>query len=53
MDYCEHGWHSGIVVPAANVNRVLPSLEMRFTQPNGYKIGDESKRVGQSHRDWP
>lgn len=34
-----HGWHTGIVVPAAIVNRVLPQLDARFAQPKWYEIG--------------
>ena len=32
-----HGWHTGIVVPAAIVNRVLPQLDARFAQPKWYE----------------
>ncbi|EHR8834897.1 TIGR02117 family protein [Shigella flexneri] len=34
-----HGWHTGLVIPATNVNRVLPQLTTRFTQPKWYEIG--------------
>ncbi|MCV5148187.1 DUF2459 domain-containing protein, partial [Escherichia coli] len=39
MYIVSHGWHTGIVVPAANVNRVLPQLDARFAQPKWYEIG--------------
>lgn len=34
-----HGWHTGLVVPAAALNRTEPALVERFGQPAFYEIG--------------
>lgn len=34
-----HGWHTGIIVPAADINVVLPSLSTRFKQALWYEVG--------------
>jgi len=34
-----HGWHTGLVVPAAALNRALPALAERFGRPAFYEIG--------------
>jgi len=34
-----HGWHTGLVVPAAGLNRALPALAVRFGHPAFYEIG--------------
>ncbi len=34
-----HGWHTGIVVPAAAMNRVLPFLRRRFGDVPYYEFG--------------
>lgn len=34
-----HGWHAGLVVPADQINRVVPELKMRFGNVAYYEIG--------------
>lgn len=34
-----HGWHTGLVVPAADLNSQLPELATRFGAPAYYEIG--------------
>jgi uncharacterized protein (TIGR02117 family) len=34
-----HGWHTGIAVPAADLNRRMPELAKRFPQAAYYEIG--------------
>ncbi|HCJ7726726.1 TPA: TIGR02117 family protein [Citrobacter freundii] len=34
-----HGWHTGIIAPAHNVDAVLPQLKLRFPQGQWYEIG--------------
>lgn len=39
LSVVNHGWHTGLIVPAADLNRVLPELAHRFGQPAFYEIG--------------
>lgn len=34
-----HGWHTGIIAPADDINRVLPQLKMRFPAQQWYEMG--------------
>ena len=34
-----HGWHTGLIVPADSLNRKLPELAHHFGQPAFYEIG--------------
>jgi uncharacterized protein (TIGR02117 family) len=34
-----HGWHTGLVVPAAHLNQRIPALAKRFGHPAYYEIG--------------
>lgn len=34
-----HGWHTALIVPAANLNRQIPGLKSRFGTPAYYEIG--------------
>lgn len=34
-----HGWHTGLVLPAANLNSEIPELALRFGVPAYYEIG--------------
>ncbi|MBL1264808.1 TIGR02117 family protein [Methylomicrobium sp. RS1] len=34
-----HGWHTGLIVPARNLNEVAPELEGRFGPVHYYEIG--------------
>jgi len=34
-----HGWHTGIIVSARDVNLILPQLKTRFMQTQWYEIG--------------
>lgn len=43
-----HGWHTGIVAPAHDVNVVLPQLKTRFAQAKWYEIGWGDKGFYQS-----
>jgi uncharacterized protein (TIGR02117 family) len=34
-----HGWHAGIIVPAADLDYIIPQLRERFTGADFYEIG--------------
>lgn len=34
-----HGWHTGLIVPGAMLNEVVPDLRLRFGTPEHYEIG--------------
>lgn len=34
-----HGWHTGLVIPGAVLNRHIPALESRFGTPAYYEVG--------------
>ncbi|GAA5125986.1 TIGR02117 family protein [Luteolibacter yonseiensis] len=34
-----HGWHTSLIVPAADLNRRIPALKARFGKPACYEIG--------------
>lgn len=35
----DHGWHTGIIMPAKRLNSLLPALKMRFGDADFYEIG--------------
>ena len=45
-----HGWHTGIITPAHEVNVVLPQLKTRFAQAKWYEIGWGDKGFYQSEQ---
>lgn len=34
-----HGWHAGLVLPAAPLNAMVPGLSQRFPQAQAYEVG--------------
>ncbi|EGT0641866.1 TIGR02117 family protein [Citrobacter werkmanii] len=44
-----HGWHTGIIAPAHNVNIALPQLKLRFPEAQWYEIGWGDKGFYQAH----
>ncbi len=34
-----HGWHTGVIVSGADMNRAVPELAKRFGEPDFYEIG--------------
>ncbi len=34
-----HGWHGGLILPAAALNRRVPALERRFAEAESYEVG--------------
>jgi uncharacterized protein (TIGR02117 family) len=43
-----HGWHTGIVVPARDLNEVVPELENRFGAVPYYEVGWGDKKFYQA-----
>ena len=39
LSVVSHGWHTGLIIPASDLNPIIPELTERFGEPPYYEIG--------------